>query len=170
MNIGSIYSSPASYLRSSCAVKSTARESVMDVGNFVSKYSGNKNDTVTQSSSYVYCHRADQEYDTSLDNSKILFGRYYEDGSSLQIYKSKEYTNENPLMDIYTRNPDGEWNKQTVNAKEINLENCSFAEMRVDCDLKSPIKRIDCELFTCGLCVFQIILYRQNLNMKGLIL
>ncbi|MCH5344184.1 MAG: hypothetical protein J1E64_09095 [Acetatifactor sp.] len=71
-----------------------------------------------------------QQMDTSLDYDSIMFGIYYEDGSSLQIYKSKEYTNENPLINIYVRNPDGEWSKETVNAKEIDLEHCSFAEMR----------------------------------------
>lgn len=48
----------------------------------------------------------------------------------MDIYKSPEYTGEMPLVDIYTRSPDGEWNKETVNAKEIDLTNCSFAEMR----------------------------------------
>lgn len=129
MFVGSINSSQTSYYRSS-TLKTRTGEANTRKDSFVNEYSGNKNGAVTQSSSYVYCHRADQEYDTSLDNSKILFGMYYEDGSSLQIYKSKEYTNENPLIDIYTRNPDGEWSKETVNAKEIDLEHCSFAEMR----------------------------------------
>lgn len=79
---------------------------------------------------YIYCHQACKEFDTSLDGDKCQFGIYYEDGSTLDIYKSPGYTNETPLVDIYTRNPDGEWSKETVNAKEIDLENCSFAEMR----------------------------------------
>ena len=87
-------------------------------------------EVVQYPATYIYCHQVYKEFDTSLDSDQCQFGIYYEDGSSLDIYKSPEYTNEMPLVDIYTRSPDGEWNKETVNAKEIDLANCSFAEMR----------------------------------------
>lgn len=113
------------------AANGRTKDAKMNYDNAIRNNSVSKNAPVTKSSSFVCCHSAHVEYDTSLDYDSIMFGIYYEDGSSLQIYKSKEYTNENPLMDIYVRNPDGEWSKETINAKEIDLEHCSFAEMRV---------------------------------------
>ena len=129
MFVGSINSSQTSYYRSS-TLKTRTGEANTRKDSVVNEYSGNKKGSVTQSSSYVYCHSAHTEYDTSLNYDKVMFGSYLEDGSSLEIYKSKEYTDENPLMDIYTRNPDGEWSKETVNAKEIDLSHCSYVEMR----------------------------------------
>ncbi|MDE7253126.1 MAG: hypothetical protein K2O32_09310 [Acetatifactor sp.] len=87
-------------------------------------------EVVQYPTTYIYCHQACKEFDTSLDGNQCQFGIYYEDGSALDIYKSPGYTNEMPLVDIYMRNPDGEWSKETINAKEIDLTNCSFAEMR----------------------------------------
>lgn len=130
MYVGSINSSQTSYYRSSTLKTRTGEVNTRE-DSFVNEYNGNKNGVVTQSSSYVYCHSAHAEYDTSLDYDKVMFGTYHEDGSAMEIYKSKGYTDENPLMDIYIRNPDGEWSKETVNAKEIDLSHCSYAEMRV---------------------------------------
>ncbi len=129
MNICHTSSSPVNYSGPSYAARGKTSGTVPDPKSFASNLSGNRNVVVYPTVS-IYCHSASVEYDMSLNENEVLFGSYYEDGSALQIYKSKEYTREEPLMDIYTRNPDGEWNKETINAKEIHLENCSFAEMR----------------------------------------
>lgn len=129
MFVGSINSSQTSYYRSS-TLKTRTVEANTRKDSFVNKCSQNNNGAVTQSSSYVYCHSAHTEYDTSLDYDKIMFGTYHEDGSAMEIYKSKGYTNDNPLVDIYIRDSDGEWSKETINAKEVDLEHCSYVEMR----------------------------------------
>lgn len=98
--------------------------------NFLNIVNNNVGNKVVSQSSYVYCHSAHIEVDASLDYDSIMFGTYHEDGSALEIYKSNGYTNENPLVDIYIRKPDGEWSKETINAKDINLEHCSYVEMR----------------------------------------
>lgn len=63
-------------------------------------------EVVQYPTTYIYCHQACKEFDTSQDGNQCQFGIYYEDGSALDIYKSPGYTNEMPLVDIYTRNPD----------------------------------------------------------------